>query len=182
MPIIFITSSDHKFAEIKAVVPELERLDMDLPEIQEIDAKAIIRSKLMEALAHRSGEFIVEDTSLYLDCLNGLPGPLIKWFMKTIGKEGLWAIADNFGVYGAEARTTIGYARSHEEIFYFEGVRRGRIVAPRGQSNFGWDPIFQPDGSDKTQAEMTQEEKNRISMRGEAARKLRDFLKENSQP
>jgi len=179
MTLYFITSSEHKFAEISAVLPELERLDMDLPEIQEIDAKAIIRAKLMEALAHRGGEFIVEDTSLYLDCLKGLPGPLIKWFMKTIGKEGLWAIADKFGVCGAEARTTIGYARSHEEVFFFEGSRRGRIVAPRGQSNFGWDPIFQPEGSDRTQAEMTQEEKNRISMRGEAARKFKEFLDGN---
>jgi non-canonical purine NTP pyrophosphatase (RdgB/HAM1 family) len=180
MSLYFITSSEHKFAEISAVVPGLERLDMDLPEIQEIDAKVIIRAKLMEALTHRGGEFIVEDTSLYLDCLKGLPGPLIKWFMKTIGKEGLWTIADKFGVYGAEARTTIGYARSHEEIFFFEGSRHGRIVAPRGQSDFGWDPIFQPEGSDRTQAEMSREEKNRVSMRGEAARKLLDFLKENN--
>jgi len=179
MAIYFITSSQHKFDEISAFVPGLERLDMDLPEIQEIDAKAIIRAKLAEALAHQTGEFIVEDTSLYLDCLKGLPGPLIKWFMKTIGKEGLWALADKFGDAGAEARTTIGYARSHEEICYFEGTRRGRIVAPRGTSNFGWDPVFQPEGSTKTQAEMTPEEKGRISMRGEAARRLAEFLKEN---
>jgi len=179
MSIYFITSSQHKFDEINAFVPELGRLDMDLPEIQEIDAKKIIRAKLAEALAHHAGEFIVEDTSLYLDCLKGLPGPLIKWFMKTIGKEGLWALAEKFGQDGAEARTTIGYARNHEEIFFFEGARRGRIVAPRGESNFGWDPVFLPEGSSKTQAEMTPEEKGRVSMRGEAARKLRDFLKEN---
>jgi non-canonical purine NTP pyrophosphatase (RdgB/HAM1 family) len=172
----FITSSQHKFDEISAVVPGLERLDMDLPEIQEIDAKLVVRAKLMEAVAHHEGEFIVEDTSLYLDCLNGLPGPLIKWFMKTIGRDGLWQIADKFGIYGAEARTTIGYACGHEEVYFFEGVRRGRIVAPRGESNFGWDPIFEPEGLGKTQAELTREEKNAVSMRGEAARKLKDFL------
>ncbi len=176
MPIYFITSSQHKFDEIRAVVPELERLDMDLPEIQEIDARAIIEAKLKEATAHQQGEFIVEDTSLYLDCLKGLPGPLIKWFMKTIGKDGLWAIADKFGDQGAEARTTIGYAGGHDQLLFFEGRRRGRIVAPRGESNFGWDPIFQPDGQAKTQAEMTREEKNAVSMRGEAARQLKAYL------
>lgn len=159
------------------VLPDVEQLDIDLPEIQEIDAKEIIRKKLLEALNHAKGEFIVEDTSLYLDCLKGLPGPLIKWFLKTVGNNGLAEIAEKLGNDRAEAKTIIGYAKNHEEIYFFEGAIKGRIVEPRGESNFGWDPIFLPDVHTKTFAEMNREEKNEISMRRNALNKLSEFLR-----
>ncbi len=172
--IFFITGNKNKFREAKSIIPELEQLDIDLPEIQSIDAKEIIRSKLLEALKHKKAEFIVEDTSLYFDCLNGLPGPLIKWFMKTIGNEGLYKIAETFGNYNAEAKTIIGYFK--DNIYFFEGSIKGKIVAPSSGNGFGWDPIFKPEGSTKTFAEMTQEEKNSISMRRIALNKLKEFL------
>jgi non-canonical purine NTP pyrophosphatase (RdgB/HAM1 family) len=174
--IYFITGNQNKFNEVKLVLPDVEQMDIDLPEIQEIDAKEIVRSKLLEALNHIEGEFIVEDTSLYFDCLKGLPGPLIKWFLKTIGNNGLAEITEKLGNDKAEAKTIIGYAKNHEEIYFFEGVIKGRIVKPRGESNFGWDPIFLPDGYEKTFAEMSQEEKNEISMRRNALNKLNEFL------
>lgn len=174
--IYFITGNKNKFEEVKYILPEVEQLDIDLPEIQEIDARVIIRAKLQEALNHHEGEFIVEDTSLYLECLKGLPGPLIKWFLKTVGNEGLVEIAERFGNSKAEARTVVGYAKSHEEVCFFEGVVRGKIVKPRGESNFGWDPIFLPEGYSKTFAEMGIEEKNKLSMRRTAVNKLKEFL------
>lgn len=180
MNLYFITGNKNKFEEVKAVLPNVEQLDIDLPEIQEIDAKEIIKAKLLEALKHKEGEFIVEDTSLYFDCLNGLPGPLIKWFMKTIGNDGLADIAEKFGNAKAEAKTIIGYAKNSKEIYYFEGVICGKIVSPKGESSFGWDPIFQPNDHLKSFAEMEQEEKNEISMRKIAASKLKDFLEKNS--
>lgn len=176
--IYFITGNKNKFGEVKAILPEVEQLDIDLPEIQEIDAREIIKAKLLEALNHRKSEFIVEDTSLYLDTLKGLPGPLIKWFLKTVGNEGLFQIAEKFGNYNAEAKTIIGYAKSHEEIYFFEGSLKGTIVQPRGASGFGWDPVFQPERSAKTFAEMGQEEKNTISMRKIALEKFKEFLQE----
>ena len=175
--IYFITGNKNKLGEVKLVLPDVEQLDIDLPEIQEIDAKEIIRKKLLEALNHAKGEFIVEDTSLYLDCLKGLPGPLIKWFLKTVGNNGLAEIAEKLGNDRAEAKTIIGYAKNHEEIYFFEGAIKGRIVEPRGESNFGWDPIFLPDVHTKTFAEMNREEKNEISMRRNALNKLSEFLR-----
>jgi len=174
--IYFITGNKNKFEEVKAILPEVEQLDIDLPEIQEIDAKEIIKEKLLEALKHKKGEFIVEDTSLYLDCLHGLPGPLIKWFLQTIGNKGLSKIAEKFKNNKAVAKTIIGYAKSQRDIHFFEGVINGKIVSPRGKTNFGWDPIFMPDGYDKTFAEMSREEKNKISMRRNALNKLKKFL------
>ncbi|RJQ27441.1 non-canonical purine NTP pyrophosphatase [Candidatus Parcubacteria bacterium] len=176
MPLYFITGNENKFKEGQMILSEIEQLDIDLPEIQDIDPKNIIREKLLEALKHKKGEFIVEDTSLYLDCLHGLPGPLIKWFLKTIGSEGLADIAQKFGNDKAEAKTVIGYAKNREEIYFFEGAIFGKIVAPEGDLGFGWDPIFQPDGFEKTFGQMSREEKNNISMRKIALEKLKEFL------
>ena len=174
----FITGNKNKFEEIVAILPEVEQLDIDLPEIQEIDPHEIIKAKLLEAFNHTSGEFIVEDTSLYFDCLNGLPGPLIKWFMKSIGNNGLSDLVEKLRNDKAVAKTMIGYAKDKDEIHYFEGVVEGKVVKPRATSGFGWDPIFLPDGHAKTFAEMDKSEKNELSMRRMALNKLKEFLGE----
>ncbi len=176
MNLYFITGNENKFSEVQSILDNVKRLDIDLPEIQDIDAKNIIKAKLLEALKHKKGEFIVEDTSLYLHGLKGLPGPLIKWFMKTIGNEGLVNLVEKLNDNTAEAKTIIGYAKNKDEIKFFEGTIPGKIVTQTGVSGFGWDPIFQPNGFDKTFAEMTQEEKNTVSMRKIAVEKLREFL------
>ncbi len=176
MKLFFLTGNKNKFEEAKAILSEVEQLDIDLPEIQEIDAKEIIKAKLQEAFNHQKGEFVVEDTSLYFDCLHGLPGPLIKWFLKIVGNEELFNIADKLGNLNAEAKTIVGFAKSHDEIYFFEGSIKGEIVSPRGESGFGWDKIFKPDGFSKTFAEMSLEDKNKISMRRVALNKLKDFL------
>ncbi len=176
MTLYFLTGSKNKFEEVKSVLPTVEQLDIDLPEIQEVNAREIIKAKLLEAISHKKAEFIVEDTSLYFDCLNGLPGPLIKWFMKTIGNKGLFNIVEKLENTKAEAKTIIAYAKNPEEIYYFEGLIKGKIVSPKGKSGFGWDPIFQPKGYSKSFAELTQEEKNDMSMRRIALNKLKEFM------
>jgi non-canonical purine NTP pyrophosphatase (RdgB/HAM1 family) len=178
--IYFITGNKGKLAEARAILGEdkVEGLDIDLPEIQEIDAHEIIRAKLAEAEKHQAGEFIVEDTSLYLDALNGLPGPLIKWFMKTIGNEGLAEIAEKFENSKAQAKTLIGYSDEKGNVEFFEGIIEGEIVKPQGNEGFGWDPIFKPAGFEKTFAEFEREEKNQVSMRKIAFEKLKEHLGE----
>ncbi|KAA0206130.1 non-canonical purine NTP pyrophosphatase [Candidatus Uhrbacteria bacterium] len=177
--IYFITGNEKKFNEMKAILPEIERLDIDLPEIQEIDPHAIIRAKLEAACRHHDGEFIVEDTSVSMECLNGLPGPFIKWFLQTVGTRGLAELAAKLGNDRAAVTIVIGYAKSAGDIQFFEGVANGRIVPPRGERGFAWDPIFQPDGYDQTYAEMGPEEKNKISARRMAAEKLAEYLASN---
>lgn len=172
MTLYFITGNKGKLAEVQSILGNVEALDVDLPEIQSLDAHEIIRAKLEEAKRHQTGEFIVEDTSLYFEALNGLPGPLIKWFMKTIGNDGLNKIAETFGNSNAEAKTIVGYSNAQGEISFHEGTIRGTIVAPRGEG-FGWDPIFQPEGHVKTFGELLAEEKNSFSMRRIALEKLK---------
>jgi non-canonical purine NTP pyrophosphatase (RdgB/HAM1 family) len=99
---------------------------------------------------------------------------MIKWFLQTIGNEGLYNLTVKLKNNRAEARTLIGYY-SRGKIRYFQGIVKGKIVSPT-QTNFGWDAIFVPEGYDETFGEMDSDEKNEISMRGKAARKLREFL------
>ncbi|PIT88994.1 MAG: non-canonical purine NTP pyrophosphatase, partial [Candidatus Levybacteria bacterium CG10_big_fil_rev_8_21_14_0_10_36_7] len=113
------------------------------------------------------------------DCLNGLPGPLIKWFIKTVKNEGIAKLAEKFGDNKAVAKTFIGYAKSRRDIHFFEGEVVGEIVYPRGNNGFGWNPIFQPNGETRTFGEMSLEEKQKFSMRKIAADKLKAFLNKN---
>lgn len=177
MPLYFITGSKHKFKETQDILPGIKQLNIELPEIQETDAEKIVAEKLKQAFTHHSGEFIVEDTSLYLDCLKGLPGPLIKWFLEKLGSRGLYKLTKKLGNNQAVAKTIIGYARDKDHIRFFTGAIKGQIVPPKGDHSFGWNDIFQPEGYSKTFAQMSLKEKNAISMRGLAVAKLREFLK-----
>lgn len=172
----FITSNKFKFAEVKLLLPDIVQLSIDLPEIQDIDPQKIIAAKLQAAFNHHDGPFIVEDTSLYLDALNGLPGPFSKWFEKALGDQKLADICQQLGNSNVRTETIIGYAKNADHIQFFSGSINGTIVPPRGDRSFGFNAIFQPDGFDKTFGEMTTDEKNKISMRGIAVKKLRAYL------
>lgn len=189
MSLLFITGNEHKFREVASIIPFVKQLNLDLPEIQSTDAKEIITAKLFEAknqlkdTSFRNNAFIVEDTSLYLDALHGHPGPLIKWYLQPIdtysplGIGGLYELAKLKGNYGAYAKTCIGYYDGTNQPKFFEGLVGGLIVVPRGSTTFGWNPIFQPLGSNKTFGEMTLSEKNKYSMRKLASSNLLNYLK-----
>jgi inosine triphosphate pyrophosphatase len=111
----------------------------------------------------------------------GLPGPFIKWFLKSLGTEGLYNMLAKFDKK-ARAIATFAYcAGPGEPVTLFEGITDGEIVFPRGPGTFGWDPVFQPDGFDQTYAEMRSELKNSISHRYKALQKLKAFLEEQGQ-
>lgn len=177
--LLFLTGNAGKLREVQALLPEAESWDVDLPEIQSADARPIIEAKLLAAAQMLPGRrLIVEDTSLYLDALGGLPGPLIKWFVapKSLGVAGLAEIAAARGMSGAQATTWIGLFDPEDGMQFFDGTVAGKIVSPRGDKGFGWDPIFQPQGSERTFAEMAPEEKKRFSMRAQALESLQQFL------
>jgi inosine triphosphate pyrophosphatase len=175
MALFFVTSSEQKFMEAKTIIPELQLCNIEVPEMQEIDPEKILEAKLATARTKRKGSFVVEDTSLELECINNLPGPLIKWFLKALGKDGLATLAEKMGNTNATARCIVGYFDG-KSTHFFEGSIRGTIVQPRGKSFFGWDPIFQPDGYTQTFAEITKEEKNKISHRSHAFHQLKEFI------
>lgn len=190
-PPLFLTGNRHKLAEFQQVWPELQSWDIDLPEIQHHDARAVVRAKLLSAAQLKPGcSLMVEDTSLCLSALGGLPGPLTKWFVdpQALGIQGLAELALQRQNPHAEALTLIGLLhvptkasdvsgqQVTESLHIFEGRVTGQIVLPRGSKGFGWDPIFQPKGSALTFAEMNLEEKARYSMRQRALDCVSSFL------
>lgn len=174
----FITSNKNKVSEAQGIlgVSNIEQLDVDLPEIQSMDSHEIIKAKLETASAHHKGKFIVEDVSVGLTALNGFPGPLIKWFVKILAIEGVYKLISKYGDNSAEYKVIYGYYSPNEPIQYFEGMIMGKIVRPSGDNGFAWDPIFKPDGSDKTYANMLMEEKLQYSPRAIALEKLKKIL------
>ncbi len=177
MTLHFISASKHKVEEFKkSLTPEIDfkQLELDLTEVQSLDPKEVVTHKLNEARRQHKGELMVEDSSLCLDALNGFPGPLIKWFFKSVGKEGILNITKKFDSNKATARTMIGYFDG-KNILFFEGVTEGTIVPLRVDNDFGFDPIFVPNGQDKAYSEMTKEEKNLVSHRGKALKKFKEY-------
>lgn len=171
-----ITGNKGKLLEYQAFFPEIKPIEMDLPELQELDLEKIQKAKINQALKHLSGDFLIDDVSFYLDCIPGLPGPMIKWFLQSIKREGLLEMATKYENFGATAKCTISYVKSFDEVYHFEGEVWGNLVRPRGEAGFGFDGIFKPDGLDKTYGEMTKIEKNKYSHRGLALTKLSEFL------
>jgi non-canonical purine NTP pyrophosphatase (RdgB/HAM1 family) len=172
----FITGNEGKFLEARLALPDVKQIDIDLPEIQEIDARKIIEEKLQEAIKKMPGKrFFCEDTSLYIEGLNGLPGPLFKWFYKTIGVQGVYDMVKDNENKNAKVETIVGYSDG-DKILFFEGSTEGVIVSPKGGKGMGWAPIVKPNGSDKTFGEMELEEKKDYSMRRKALAKLKDYL------
>ncbi|NTU69656.1 non-canonical purine NTP pyrophosphatase [bacterium] len=175
MELYFITGNKHKFNEAQSIIGGLKQFNIELDEIQEVDTKKIIEHKLREALKHKRANFIVEDASLHFECLGNLPGPLIKWFWKSLGNVGLYDLCRRYRNFNATASVTIGYTDG-QEIKYFSGSIKGKIVKPTGENGFGYDPIFIPQGFKKTYHEMTDKEKNSVSHRRRALDKLKKFL------
>lgn len=175
MEIFYVTGNKHKLTEAQALISNLKELNLDLDEIQSLDPYEIIKHKLEEAKKKFNGNLIVDDVSMNLECINGLPGPLIKWFIKSLGPLGLYNLTKNYKNNKAIVRCIIGLSINNK-IEFFEGVVNGKIVEPRGINGFGFDSVFQPDGYAKTYAEMTLYEKNKISHRSLALEKLKEYL------
>ncbi len=175
MAINFVTGNKNKFSEAKKFIPEIEQFKVDLDELQELDVYKILEHKVNEAFKHLSGNFFIEDTSLHMDCLKGLPGPLIKWFLDSMGIEGLADIAEKMG-NRAEVRTIFAFAKAPGDIHYFEGSAKGIIVPSRGTGGWQWDKIFQADGSSETFSEIKQRTDEPNDMRLEALTKLKNFI------
>jgi len=144
----------------------------------------VAKNKALLAAQLADGPCIVEDTSLCFDALGGMPGPYIKWFQQTLKSDGLYnilaAYPDN---KAATAVCTLAFSPApHADPVLFTGECRGRIVPPEPGLGFGWDSIFVPeDGNNRPFSQMAMEEKNQLSHRGKAVRKLADWLGRNQE-
>lgn len=155
----------------------VDHVKLDLKEIQSLDLKEVVEDKARRAYEIVKGPVLVEDVSLTFKGLKSLPGPLIKWFLDTLGNEGLCRLLDGFVDRSAFAE--VQFALCDENgVHTFSGSIEGSIAdTPRGEMGFGWDPVFIPKGYEKTWAEMTDDEKHTTSMRKIALEKMTEFLK-----
>lgn len=172
MLIHFVTNNKNKLREFENILGfALQQAPLNLDEIQAIEVEKVVDFKARQAFEKIKKPLIVEDTGLYFDAWNGLPGALAKWFDKSIGYGNLCSLLGENR--RAKAQTVIGYFNG-ENYQSFTGEVFGKISdSPRGTNHFGWDIIFIPEGHSQTFAEMGLEEKNKISMRRIALEKFK---------
>eukprot|EP01121_Diplochlamys_sp_Union-15-3_P002782 TRINITY_DN1258_c0_g1_i2.p1 TRINITY_DN1258_c0_g1~~TRINITY_DN1258_c0_g1_i2.p1 ORF type:complete len:232 (+),score=59.20 TRINITY_DN1258_c0_g1_i2:77-697(+) len=180
--VVFVTGNQNKLKEMKAILGDeipLTSLDIDLPELQG-EPETISKEKCRIAVNQVNGPVFVEDTSLCFNALGGLPGPYIKWFLDKLGHDGLNKLISGWTDKTAYVLCAISFSPGPgTEPKTFFGRVEGSIVPPRGPKDFGWDPIFLPDGYDKTYAELDKDIKNNMSHRKKAAEQLKEFLLQN---
>lgn len=188
MELVFATNNQHKLHEIQSMLGDKIKI-LSLKDIgcnEEIPEE----QPTLEGNARQKSEFIYEkygyscfadDTGLEIEALNGEPG---VYSARYAGEEknaeaNMERVLDKLQEIknrNARFRTVISLILNGEE-FQFEGIVEGEIISQkRGGEGFGYDPVFQPIGYSETFAEMNLDEKNKISHRGRAVRKLIDYL------
>ncbi len=187
--LIFATNNENKVSEVKAILEGKFKIlslkeagiEIDIPEpYNTLEENALEKARVIHNLTNKN--CFSEDTGLETESLNGEPGVKSaryagesRSFEKNIDK--LLGKLENKTNRKAQFRTVICLILNGKEKI-FEGICKGIIIAERrGDSGFGYDPVFIPDGSAKTFAEMTMEEKNVFSHRKKAIEKLMTFLK-----
>ena len=189
--LIFATFNEHKLNEIKQLLSGLAKV-RGLQEIA-FTPEPPETSETLEGNALQKARFVADrlkqgcfadDTGLEIDALGGEPGVYSARYAADESKPSFdqnmdLVLEKMLGEQNRSAsfRTVIAFVENSTEIF-FEGLVKGEILLEKkGKGGFGYDPIFLPKGSSQSFAEMTLEQKNQISHRGEAIRKLVEFLK-----
>ncbi len=180
---LFATSNKNKLREFEHILgTKLRQADLSLSEAQAIDVEEVIGEKARSAYRLVGKPVLVEDTGLYIAAWNSFPGALVKWLLSAVGRTGIIRMLAMEKNREAFAKTAVGFYDGME-VHIFIGKVRGSIPnAARGESGFGWDPIFVPRGHSKTFAELGPKAKNRISMRSKALRKLKAYLESQPSP
>lgn len=186
--LIFATNNEHKVSEIQSLLPidinviTLQQADIhiDIPEPYDtLQENANTKAKTIFELTKQN--CFSEDTGLEIDALNGAPGVHSARYASedrnfNANIEKVLTNLKNIENRKAQFRTVICLIWEEKE-YYFEGICRGEIAKQNsGSAGFGYDPIFIPDGSDKSFAEMTMNEKNTFSHRQKAVTQLFTFL------
>ena len=187
--LVFATNNAHKLEEVAAILgDQVELLSLndigcqaDIPETAEtLEGNALLKSSYIYKNYHL--DCFADDTGLEVETLNGAPG---VYSARYAGGEGHDAQANMLKLLHeldgkenrkAQFRTAISLILDGKE-YLFEGVIKGEIIKEkRGDSGFGYDPVFMPEGYDRTFAELGNDIKNQISHRALAVQKLCECL------
>lgn len=186
--IVFATNNAHKLEEVAAILGESYEVlslreigcEADIPETADTFADNALQ-KAHYVKEHFGYDCFADDSGLEVDALDGAPGVYSARYSGGGSEENMTKLLHNLtgkSERGAQFRTVIALLIG-EDTRMFEGIVRGTIIEERrGEGGFGYDPIFVPEGYDKTFAELGSEIKNRISHRAQAVEKLAEYLKE----
>lgn len=191
--LVFATNNAHKLEEIRAILGNsIEILSLadihchaDIPETADtLEGNA--RQKSRYLYEHYGLDCFADDTGLEVESLGGAPGVYSARYADGQGHDSqanmnkLLKEMEEKNNRKAQFRTIISLIEKGEER-QFEGIVKGQITREkRGESGFGYDPIFQPDGYKTTFAELGSDIKNRISHRARAVAALCDYLRKNN--
>lgn len=185
----FVTGNFNKFREACNVLSRFKiataMLNIEKIEIQDDDLKKIAIASAKDA-ARKSGlPVFVEDAALFINSLNGFPGPYSSHVYRTIGTKGILKLMEKIKQREAYFHSVVAFCDPEEETgpLCFEGNVDGKIIyEERGRQGFGFDPVFEPLGeSGATFAEMSSDEKNKYSHRAQALRKFAEWFVSNMQ-
>ena len=190
MKIVFATNNQHKLSEIRQILGDRVEVlslkdincDVDIPETgATLEANAL--QKAQYVYDHYQMDVFADDSGLEVDALGGAPGVYSARYAGGEGHDSEANMAKLLRELGennnrcARFRTVIALI-IQGQVHEFEGIVNGEITRERrGGEGFGYDPIFQPEGYDKTFAELGAEVKNQISHRARATQKLVEHLK-----
>jgi XTP/dITP diphosphohydrolase len=182
--VFFATGNINKFNEARSILSKYDMavvmLRVKAVEIQSSSIIKIAEHSVIDAFKRCHLPVIVEDAGLFIEALDGFPGPYAAYTYRTIHNEGILKLMENMENRRATFQSAIAYCDSSACVpVCFEGEAKGEITqksrSEQGKSGFGFDPIFQPLGSRKTFAEMTIEEKNGFSHRAKALSKFAEW-------
>jgi len=188
MQLIFATQNQNKASEIQKLMPSMVQIQtlqdigcmVDIPEISKtLEGNALIKARYIWE-KYKLNCF-ADDTGLEIESLNGEPGVFSARYAgeEKNAEANMNLVLTNLMTHQnrkAQFKTVIALILDGEE-YLFQGIVEGEITKEKsGEKGFGYDPIFKPNQSTKTFAEMTMEEKNQISHRGRAIQKLVEFL------
>lgn len=175
----FLSRNEFKLKEaaeiLAAVGVKVIPLKASIEELQTQDMEALVKDKTLKAFGKVGRPLFVEQTGLFLNHLNGLPGGLTQIFWDTLQADRFSELFGTVADPRVIARTVVGYTDG-KQFFSFTGEIAGTIAAaPKGPREFQWDCVFLPDHEGRTFAEMG-EQKNTISMRRRALDEFAAFL------
>lgn len=167
--LVFITSNANKVVEVKGILKEYgiesKHVDLEYPEIQADSLHEVALTSARHLCERVNGPFFVEDAGLFIDALEGFPGPYSSYVHKTIGNSGILKLMERVQQRASRFESVIAHANSIREIFVFRGVVEGSISLEARGEGWGLDPIFIPKGANKTYAEMGIDAKQKLSHR-----------------
>jgi XTP/dITP diphosphohydrolase len=173
MKIAIVTSNQGKLREFRASLEgqgiEVVHADLDCDEIQADTLQEVVVDCLGQLSSCGIKDLALDDSGLFIDHLKGFPGVYSSYALRTLGNEGVLKLLEGVKDRGAHFECCIGCMTGDFGQFIVTGRCEGTIgLKAAGNEGFGFDPIFIPQGYDRTFAEISIEEKNRISHRGKA--------------